>query len=74
MNDREPQSLHSEEVASKAPVDTQVDQLVQPRHEHPGAVFTESKDLGRFGVDRVSEVLSVEPILNQPDVLPAHLI
>ncbi|WP_229117471.1 hypothetical protein [Enemella dayhoffiae] len=48
VGDAEPHRLHPVEVPGKATLDAPLDQLIQPRHQHPRALFTEAKYLRRL--------------------------
>ena len=74
MADGEPERLHPMEVFDGPRLDTQSDQLVQPRHQLAGPVLAESENLRWLGIDRGRELQCIEPVLQEADVLPEHLI
>lgn len=69
-----PQRLHPVEPLPIGTIDAERNKFVQPGHQHPGSVFTETKHLRRFGVDRVGEPLRVETVTENIGVLPEQLI
>ncbi len=74
MADGEPERLHPMEVLDGPRLDTQSDQLVQPRHQLAGPVLAESENLRWLGIDRGRELQCIEPVLQEADVLPEHLV
>lgn len=70
MRDGEPKRLHPVKVLDGPRLDAQGNQLVQPRHQLPSPLLTDTKNLRRLGIDRGSEFSSVEAILQDaPDEL-----
>lgn len=74
VSDLEPQRLHPQIVPHEVPIDAERDQLIQPRQQHPSPILAQAESLSRLGVDHLGEPLGFESILQQPSVLPPHLV
>src|SRR5699024_1639310 len=72
--DTEQQRLHPAEPLWRRSIEAERDQLVQPRHQHSRAIFTDVEYLRGLGVQLLSEVSRIEPVSQDRCVLPEHLV
>src|SRR5699024_7891832 len=74
VQDTEQQRLHPAEPLWRRSIEAERDQLVQPRHQHSRAIFTDVEYLRGLGVQLLSEVSRIEPVSQDRCVLPEHLV
>jgi len=74
VHDREHERLRPVEPLRQQAIGAEGGEFVQPRHQYPGAVLTETKNLCGPGVATVEKLFRMKSVGNMPGISPEHLV